>query len=283
MSSPGSPIKRTGYIGIGNMGKAVAENVLAAGYDLMVYDVRAEPMAEMEAKGAKAADCPREVAAHAELIEISVLNDEQVIEVVSGHDGILDGAKPGTIVAIHSTIHPKTAKRAAELCAPKGVRVVDACLSGGQSGARAHKLVYMVGGDAADVERCRPVFETSGTDVFHCGGIGMGAATKLAQQVIICINRMSAYEGMRLAEKAGVDTEKLRAICHLTTAQSEVADNWESYRRLGWADPDQALDAAHAFWSGLNPALELGHELGIPMLATALVQQLFPRVLGIED
>src|SRR5438067_7737099 len=104
------PITRTGYIGIGNMGRAVAENVLAGGYDLMVYDVRPEPMTEMEAKGAKAADCPREVAAHAELVEISVLNDEQVIDVVAGHDGILDGARPGTIVAIHSTIHPKSAK-----------------------------------------------------------------------------------------------------------------------------------------------------------------------------
>jgi len=276
-------ITRTGYIGIGNIGKAVAENVVAGGFDLMVYDVRPEAMDELAKRGARTADCPREVGAHAELIEISVVDDAQVLDVIAGPDGILAGAKPGAIIAIHSTIHPRTAKKAAEIAQERGVGVIDACLSGGQSGARAHTLVYMVGGDAALVERSRPVFETSGSDILHVGDVGMGAATKLAQQVMICLNRLSAFEGMQLAEKAGVNLDKLQQIVHLTNAQSAFADNWTEHRRSAWVGTEQAAGVAHAFWKGLNPALELGHELGLPMLATALVQQLFPQILGMED
>ena len=283
MNQTDNKITKTGYIGIGQIGRAVAENVLAGGLDLMVYDVRQEPMDEMAKLGAKTADCPREVGQHAELIEISVVDDAQVLDVIAGPDGILSGARPGTIIAIHSTIHPRTPQKAADIAKEKGVHVVDACLSGGASGTRAHTLVYMVGGEAEDVERCRPVFETSGKDIFHVGPVGMGAATKLAQQVMICLNRLSAYEGMRLAEKAGVDMEKLRQICHLTNAQSLVVDHWDQHRHIAMAGTDQASAVAHAFWKGLNPALELGHELGMPMLATALVHELFPQILGMED
>lgn len=274
---------KTGYIGLGNMGMPIAQNVLAAGYDLMVYDIRDEPMQRLAALGAKCADSPREVGEHAEIIELSVVDDAQVEEVVAGHDGILDGARPGTMVVVHSTIHPGTVKRIAEIARRRGVGILDACLSGGSSGAQARTLCYMVGGEPALFERCRPLFETSGTHIFHVGDLGMGAATKLAQQVIICLNRLSAYEGMRLAEKAGVNLEALRAIVHLTSAQSQVADNWEQHRRVGGSDSERGYALAHLFWKGLCPALELGHELGLAMPATALVQQLFPKVLGVEE
>lgn len=274
---------RTGYIGLGNMGMPIARNVLAAGFDLMVYDIREAPVRALADLGAKAADCAREVGEHAEIVEISVVDDAQVEEVVAGPDGILQGAKPGAIIAVHSTIHPKTVRRLAEIAKPKGVGIVDACLSGGAGGAQGRTLCYMVGGDEEIVDRCRPLFETSGSHIFHVGAVGMGAATKLAQQVIICLNRLSAYEGMRLAEKAGVDLEALRAIVHLTTAQSQVADNWDQYRRIGDPDSPHAQQMAHLFWKGLCPAVELGHDLGVPMLATALVQQLFPKVLGLEE
>jgi len=274
---------KTGYVGLGHMGFPIAKNVLAAGHDLMVYDLRDEPMRELAALGARCADCPREVGEHAEIVELSVVDDAQVEEVVAGHQGILDGAQPGTIVVVHSTIHPRTVQHLAEIASPKGVGVLDACLSGGSSGAQGGSLCYMVGGDAALLERCRPVFETSGAHIFHCGAVGMGAATKLAQQVIICLNRLSAYEGMRLAEKAGVDLNVLQSIVRLTTAQSRVADNWEQYRRTMGADNEDGRAIAHLFWKGLCAALELGHELGHPMSATALVQQLFPKVLGLEE
>src|SRR6266511_4339272 len=163
------------------------------------------------------------------------------------------------------------------------VGVVDAALSGGSTGARAGTLCYMVGGEKEHVDKCWPVFQSCGKDIIHVGGVGMGAATKLAQQVIICLNRLSAHEGMRLAEKAGVDIKALQEVIRVTTARNHFAEHWDENRRIAGTDSTDAAGMAHLFWKGLMPALELGHELGLSMPATALVQQLFPKVLGLEE
>lgn len=276
-------ITKTGYIGLGTMGLPIATNVLKAGYDLMVYDVRDDPMRRLEELGAKRGLSAADVGRHSELVELSVVDDAQVEEVVLGTDGILDTAMPGTIVAIHSTIHPRTVKHVASVAQEKNVLVLDAQVSGGKSGAATAQLCYMVGGDRDAFERARPIFETSGNHLFFTGEAGTGAATKLAQQVIVCINRLSAQEGMRLAEAYGLDVNIVQAVVHETGAQSRVADNWlQEYKRLATSDEESARWMAHLFWKGLVPALELGHELGQSMPATALVQQIFPKVLGLE-
>ncbi len=276
-------IKKTGYIGLGNMGLPIATNVIKAGYDLMAHDLREEPVRQLAELGAKRGQSAAEVGDHSELVELSVVDDQQVEDVIVGENGILATAKPGTIVAIHSTIHPHTVKRVAKVARDHDVFVLDAQVSGGQSGAAAAKLCYMVGGDREAFDRARPVFETSGTDIFYTGESGSGAATKLAQQVIVCINRMSAHEGMRLAEAYGLDVSVVQQVVHVTGAQSRVADNWlQEYKKLPTRDAESAKWMAHLFWKGLIPALELGHELGLSMPATALVQQTFPKVLGME-
>jgi 2-hydroxy-3-oxopropionate reductase len=274
---------KTGYIGLGNMGKPISANVLKAGFDLMVYDIRDEPMRQLAALGAKTARSPREVAEHAEVIELSVVDDAQVADVITGENGVLAGARPGSVIAIHSTIHPTTPRKMADAAQKFQVGVVDAALSGGSTGARAATLCYMVGGEKEHVDKCWPVFQSCGKDIIHVGGVGMGAATKLAQQVIICLNRLAAHEGMRLAEKAGVDIPALQEVIRTTTARNHFAEHWEENRRIGGTDSTDAAGMAHLFWKGLIPALELGHELGLSMPATALVQQLFPKVLGLEE
>ena len=140
-------VSKVGYIGIGNMGKPIAANVVRGGFDLMVCDLREEPMKELAALGAKTAASPMEVGKHAEIIEMSVVDDAQVEKVIAGEKSILSGARPGAIIAIHSTIHPRTVKRVAELAKASGIHVVDAQVSGGESGARARTLCYMVGGE----------------------------------------------------------------------------------------------------------------------------------------
>lgn len=277
-------VTRVGYIGIGHMGTPMATNVVNGGFELMVYDTRDEPMRELAQIGAKPAQSPREVGAFAEVVELSVVDDAQVEHVITGPGGVLDGAKPGTVIAIHSTIHPKTVLKVAAAAESKGVGVLDAQVSGGSSGAWEQTLCYMVGGERALFERCRPVFATSGTNIFHVGPLGAGAATKVAQQMIFCINRLSAYEGMRLAEQAGVDLEALKEVVHATGAQSAVVDSWRLDQRLQVGHSlEDARWLADNFWKGLLPALELGHDLGVSLPATALVQQLFPKVLGLED
>jgi len=274
---------RTGYIGLGNMGKPISTNVLKAGFDLMVYDIREEPMRSLAAIGARIARSPREVGEHAEIIELSVVDDAQVEEVLLGENGVLAGARPGSVIAIHSTIHPSTPRKMAEVAKPLGVGIVDAAVSGGSTGARAATLCYMVGGEKEHVEKCWPVFQSCGEHIIHVGGVGMGAATKLAQQVIICLNRLSAHEGMRLAEQAGVDIKALQDVISVTTARNHFAEHWHENRRIGGTDSTNPAGMAHLFWKGLGPALELGHELGLSMPGTALVRELFPKVLGLEE
>ena len=276
-------ISRAGYIGLGNMGFPIARNLIKGGLDVMVFDVREEPMLALARLGARAARSCGEVGEHSEIVELSVVDDAQVEEVVLGEKGVVQSAAPGTIVAVHSTVHPRTIKEVAARAKAYGVIVLDAAVSGGKNGAAAGKLTYMVGGDREAFEKAKPVFETSGAHIFYMGDVGAGSATKLAQQVMVCINRLSGQEGMRLAEAYGLDVELVQQVVHTTGAQSQVTDNWlKEYKRLRVGDDEDAAHMAHLFWKGLCPALELGHELGLSMAGTALVQQTFPTVLGFE-
>jgi 3-hydroxyisobutyrate dehydrogenase-like beta-hydroxyacid dehydrogenase len=264
---------RVGHIGLGSMGKAMARNQLAAGFALTVFDLRREPMRELESLGASVASSSKEVAQRSEIVCISVVDDVQVKEVVLGADGVLAGAAPGLVIAVHSNLQPKTAIKIGQLAGERGVGVIDATVSGAQIGAEARTLCFMVGGDKALLERCRPVFEASGPHIFHVGPLGTGGAMKLCQQVIFCLNRLAAYEGMVLAEKAGVDLKAAQEALHWTLGQSHVTDHWlERYRDT---EPEKRRIFATILHS-VSHALELAYDLGVPLPAAALMQQLFP-------
>ena len=274
---------RVGFIGLGNMGKHMAINIAKAGFDLMVYDLRAEPMRELTALGAKAARSADEIGAHGEIIEVVVVDDRQVEAALLGEGGALSAAKRGSIIVIHSTVHPRTVRKLAEQAAAKGVTLIDAEVSGGERGAIAKTLCYMVGGDKAAFERCRPIFATSGANIFHLGALGSGAITKLAHNLIVYVNMLAASEGMRLAEKAGVDLKSLEQVVHAGAAQSRVADHWSQQRKLKdtyTSGPRGLMELMH---KDLRLALELGHDLGLSLPGAALTQQMLQRVLEIED
>jgi 3-hydroxyisobutyrate dehydrogenase-like beta-hydroxyacid dehydrogenase len=269
-------VKRVGFVGLGNMGKPLATNVVEAGFDLMVYDLRREPVEELAARGAKGAASLTDVARHGEVIEIAVVDDAEVEEVVAGKEGLLSAANPGTVIAIHSTIHPRTAKKVAALAQPRGVGVVDTQMSGGSAGARSKTLCFMVGGDKALLEKCRPVLEASGKHIFHMGDIGTGAAAKLAQQTMVLVNMLSAYEGMSLARKAGIDLETFQRLVQTSAGQSHMADNWLTFIDRMSRDPHNK----ELFYKGVCPALELAHEVGASVPGLALAQQLLLQVLA---
>ncbi|MBI3302634.1 MAG: NAD(P)-dependent oxidoreductase [Deltaproteobacteria bacterium] len=274
---------RVGFIGLGNIGKPMAINVARAGFDLMVYDLREEPLKELAALGAKVARSASEVGAHGEIIELVVVDDAQVEAVTLGEGGTLNGAKPGTVIAIHSTVHPKTVRKIAEFAKTKGVAVIDAEVSGGERGAQAQTLCYMVGGDKALFEKCRPVFATSGANIFHLGELGAGAVAKLAHNLIVYVNMLAASEGMRLAEKAGLDLKALQDVVHVSAGQSRVADNWLQQRKLKDTYTTGAQGLMQLIHKDLRLALELGHDLGLPLPGAALTQQLIDRVLEIKE
>ncbi len=265
---------KVAFIGLGVQGKYLAINLARAGHDLMAYDLREAPLRELAFEGAKIARSNREVGEHAEVIEVCVVDDQQVESVVLGEDGVLAGTKPGSIVVIHSTVRPATISKLAGLCQAKGVEVVDAPVSGSEPGAKNRTMCYMVGASREAFERCLPLFSTSGKDIFHVGGLGAGIRAKLAHQVMICINMLSAFEGMRLGIEAGVAPDELEKVVHAGGAQSRVADHWQAF--------NPGRRSAPIFYKDLRLALEFAHELGITMPGAALTQQMIEQVLRLD-
>ena len=238
----------------------------------MVHDLRSEPVDELVSNGARAARSAREVGAHGDIVEVVVVNDEQLETVVLSDDGVLAGTRPGSIVAIHSTVRPATVRRIGERAAASGVSVLDAAVSGGARGARKRTMCYMVGGEKDALERCRPVFATSAGTIVHMGALGSGMTAKLAHQVILCLNILAAYEGAELARRAGLDAAALGEAVHAGAAQSRIADRWAIAR------PSPQNGAL--LYKDLALALELAHELGIDLSAAALVRQRMGEILG---
>jgi 3-hydroxyisobutyrate dehydrogenase-like beta-hydroxyacid dehydrogenase len=272
-----------GFVGLGRIGKPIAANILAAGFDLMAFDVREEPMRELVRLGAKRARGLRDLRDHSEIVGVAVVDDSQVEEVVASDGGLLQGGRQDSIIMIHSTIMPGTVRKLAQAGQGKKVKVIDAPVSGGEAGARERQLCYMVGGETEVFEKVRPVLAASAAHVFHMGALGSGATAKMILQVAVCINMLGAYEAELLADKCGLDFKALQEVLRVSSAQSFVVDHWlERFKR-----PDDPLNVRHrrteVFSESLSPALLTARELDISLPGAALVQQLLRRIMGVDD
>ncbi|HWH79552.1 MAG TPA: NAD(P)-dependent oxidoreductase [Candidatus Binatus sp.] len=276
-------ITKVGFIGLGRMGEPIANNVLAAGFDLVVYDVREAALAKLVERGANAAHSPREVAQNVELIELVVVDDSQVDSVLTGNQGVFAGAHAGSIVAIHSTVLPDTVKRLAQVGVTRGIQVIDAPVSGGETGAREKSLCYMVGGDAALLERCREVFSTSASQIFHTGELGSGAAAKMLVQVVTCINMLAASEAELLADRCGLNFATMQDVLKASSGQSFVAENWLNRFKLSQDPMEIRRRRSEVFQKSLGPALELARQLGLSLTGAELAERSMARLMGIED
>ena len=262
---------KVGFIGLGTQGKYLAVNLADAGHDLMVYDLRREPLEVLAQHGAKIARSAQEVGAHAEVIEICVLDDAQVEDVVAGPEGVLAGAASGAIIVVHSTVEPGTIAKLAEVAASHSVELIDVPVSGSEGGARNKTMSYMAGGSERAFAKCRPLFETSGRKITHVGPLGSGIRAKLAHQLIICVNILAAYEGMRLGTEAGLKPEILSKVVHEGMAQSSIADRWFSMA--------MNTNARNVFYKDLQLCLKFAHELGLSAPGAALAQQLLDTIV----
>jgi 3-hydroxyisobutyrate dehydrogenase len=272
-----------GFVGLGRIGKPIAANIVAAGFDLMVFDVRDEPMGELAPLGAKRARRLRDLSEHSEIVGVAVVDDSQVEDVLMSDAGLLQSGRRDSIIMIHSTIMPGTARKLGQAGREKGVTVVDAPVSGGEEGARQRQLCYMVGGDKENFERVRPVLAASAAHIFHIGELGSGAEAKMILQVVVCINMLGAYEAELLAEKCGLDFRALQEVLRVSSGQSFVVDHWlERFKR-----PEDPLPIrrrrAEVFVESLAPALRLARDLDIALPGTTLAQELFQRVMGLEE
>ncbi|CAM3205855.1 NAD(P)-dependent oxidoreductase [Prescottella defluvii] len=275
-----------GYIGLGNMGAPMATRLLERPGTLVVCDARPEAVAPFVESGATAVATPAEVADRASVISVTVLDDAQVRDVVTGPDGLLSTARPGTVIAVHSTISDVTAVELAELCRAEGVELVDAPVSGGAPGAKQGRLAVMVGGNDAAFEAVREPFGHFAELVIHAGPVGAGTRMKLARNLLHFVSFTAACEAGRLAEAAGIDIRALgKVVRHTdaitggagaimlrdTTSPVADADRWHSIlthvRNLGEKDLTLALALGDRFAVDLPLAsralTDLGPGLGV--------------------
>lgn len=215
---------KLGFIGLGTMGKPMAANLVRAGFDVTVYDLAPEPVRELVQLGARAAETPREIGLRCDVVQVVVWDDAGVESVVlgeTGNEGVLATARPGTIVAVHSTVSLETCRKLAEFARSRGVSVIDAAMSGGPAGAADGSLAIMVGGPLEVFETCRPVFDAIGKQVFHVGPLGAGMAAKLCNNLMVMVNLQAVVEALRIAAAAGIPAERM-----IELASAGTADSW---------------------------------------------------------
>lgn len=215
---------KLGFIGLGIMGKPMSKNLLKAGYSLVVYDVVPAALEELKASGAEVAASSKEVAEKTSVIVTMLPNSSHVREVALGETGIAAGAKPRTLVIDMSSIAPLASQEIGRELAKKGIRLLDAPVSGGEPKAIDGTLSIMVGGAAADFAEAEPILKVMGASAVLVGELGAGNVTKLANQIIVALNIAAMSEALVLATKAGVDPELVYKAIRGGLAGSTVLD-----------------------------------------------------------
>lgn len=215
---------KLGFIGLGIMGRPMALNLLKAGYDVTVYDIMPQAVEKLTEAGAKGAASPMEVAQNSEIIMTIVPNSSHVWDVLTSEKGVLQAAAPGTIIIDMSSISPVESRKLAEAVASKGCIMFDAPVSGGEPGAINGTLAFMVGGPEEHLSKIEPVLMAMGKTVTLVGENGSGSVTKLANQIMVNLNIAAMSEALVLAQKAGVDPEKVYHAVRGGLAGSAVLD-----------------------------------------------------------
>jgi len=266
---------RIGFIGLGVMGKPMAKRLLDAGYPLIVWNRTRSKMEDLVAAGAKAANSPKDVAENSDIVITMVTDSPDVKEVVLGPNGVIEGAREGLILIDMSTISPYVTREIASKLAEKGVKMLDAPVSGGDIGAKQGTLSIMVGGPVDAYEKALPIFKVLGKRITHMGPNGMGQMTKLCNQVICALNIQAVCEGLTLGAKAGLDMKKLLNVVTAGAAGSWMLSNLGPKMISGDFKPGFRI--RHQI-KDLRLVLEAASKLNLPLPGTALVQQMLKAV-----
>ncbi|NLM18730.1 MAG: 2-hydroxy-3-oxopropionate reductase [Clostridiaceae bacterium] len=263
---------KIGFIGLGIMGKPMAKNLLKAGHELIVYDSHTNNVNEIVAAGATAGANSKDVASKSEVVITMVQNSPKVKKAVLDENGVLEGAREGLIFVDMSSIAPLASQEIAKACEEKGVKMLDAPVSGGESGAIKGTLSIMVGGDKEVFDVVRDdILLKMGRSAVHCGDIGAGNTTKLANQIIVAINIAAVAEALTLAKKAGVDPESVFAAIRGGLAGSKVMEDKAPMMLKGDFKSGFRIDL-HI--KDLGNALNTGHEVGSALPLTAQLMEM---------
>jgi 3-hydroxyisobutyrate dehydrogenase len=243
---------RIGFIGLGNMGLPMAQNLIKAGHAVSGFDVSEYSTDRLAADGSTSARSVAAACQDAEIVITMLPAGEQVRQVYLGDDGVLAVAPPGTLLVDSSTIDVDTAREVAQAAAGRGLAMIDAPVSGGVSGAQAATLTFMVGGSDDAFARARPVLETMGKTIVHAGGAGNGQAAKICNNMILGASMIVVSEAFLLAEKLGLDAQKLFDISSKSSGQC-----WSMTNYCPVPGPVPASPANRDYKAGFSAAMML--------------------------
>ena len=269
--------EKIGFIGLGIMGRPMAQNLIEAGYELVLYTRTKEKAEELAVGRATVADGPKEVAENSDVLITMLPDSPQVEEVVAGEDGVLEGIKEGSLLIDMSTISPVVTRELAAKVRQRGASMLDAPVSGGDTGAKKGTLSIMVGGSEEDFERAKPLFGVMGETVTHVGPSGTGEVVKACNQIVVALTIEAVSEALVLGSKAGVDPAKV----------IEVLSGGLAGNRVMEAKGENFLE--HEFSPGfrlelhrkdLGIALSAGREYGVPLPITAIVDQILEALVA---
>ena len=234
-------IKTVGILGLGKMGGPMARHLVAKGFNVVGFDPVAAAGEKAKADGVRVLSSAREVAAACDLAIVVVGFDNQIETVMVGHDGIVEGAKPGLIVAVGSTAAPQYTKSLAARLAERKITLLDIPLTRGEQAAVNGKLLILGAGDETAFEACKPAFSTFASDIFHLGPAGAGQVGKMVNNLILWACVSANDEGLRLGQALGVDPEKMRAALHHSSAQNWAMDQRAEDSGMPWAEKDMNI------------------------------------------
>jgi len=263
---------RIGFVGLGIMGRPMAQNAIKAGFPVTVTNRTLDRAEPLRAGGATIVKTPREVAERSDIVVTMVTNAPDVETVTFGADGIADGAHEGLLAIDMSSISPVAARSFAERAQAKRFTTLDAPVSGGEIGAIEARLSIMVGGDEADVERARPLFEALGKTIVHIGGHGAGQACKLANQIAVAINNLGVSEALVFAAAMGIDLERTRQVIAGGAGSSWAMQNYAPKMLAGDFKPGFMVDHQQ---KDLRNVLDAAYSAHVSLPGTALAHELY--------
>ncbi len=270
-------MERIGFIGLGVMGKPMARNLMQAGYALTLLTRTRAKIEDLLSAGATWADTPRVVAQHSDVVITMLPDSPDVAQAIAGAEGIFAGARPGLLVIDMSTIAPGVVRQLAADAAARGIDLLDAPVSGGETGAINGTLSIMVGGTEAAFQRALPIFQAMGKTIVRIGESGAGQITKAANQIVTAITIEAVCEALVLATKAGVDPAKVRQALLGGSAQSRILE-MHGERILDRNFQPGFFLRLHR--KDLDIVLATGKEYAVPLPVAAQVRELMTAALA---
>jgi 3-hydroxyisobutyrate dehydrogenase-like beta-hydroxyacid dehydrogenase len=253
-------MERIGFVGTGAMGSALLSRLKLANVPAIAFDIAPKAMEAARAEGAQTAPSAKAVAQNATIIDIVVRTDQEVLECMLGNDGVLEGAAPGALVLLHSTIRPTTTKKVAELAADKRVNVIDACMTAVPRVVRQGGLTFLVGGQKAFFQRVKPHLMNMAKDAVHMGPLGCGNVTKLFKNMVTASEALIVYEALQIAKAGGVSYKAALDLMQKTKSQ-HILDRWDT--RYEFADGELKFNpGTNLYDKDLPLAAEVGKTLG---------------------